>query len=121
MTSPWEGLRQLGITPEDQGLIDRAKKNSDSLVNLGNQGFEAVASKDVPRAIQIVYGTEYETAKASIMGPIAECRRQLERRLTSQATTLAEQASLLSTVAISSLVLSAAATGRAAFFTGAGW
>ena len=104
-----EGLRQLGLTPEEQGLIDRAKRTSDSLVQLENQAFEAVAAKDVPRAIQIVYGTEYETAKASIMGPIAECRRELQGRLTSQAIALAERASLLSTVALSSLILNAAA------------
>src|SRR5262245_53279979 len=70
-----EGLRQLKLTREELGLLTRAKQNSDNLVHLENQAFAAVGSNDVARAIQIVYGPEYETAKASIMNPIAECRR----------------------------------------------
>src|SRR5215831_4818465 len=80
-----EGLLQLGLTQTEQQLITNAKRNSDNLVQLENQAFAAVRSNDVPHAIQIVYGADYETAKASIMGPIADCRRMLEQRLTSQA------------------------------------
>src|SRR5436190_19023159 len=77
-----EGLMQLGLAPTEQELLTRAKRNSDNLVHLENEAFAAVASNDVQRAIQIVYGPEYNTAKASIMGPIAECRRILEQRFT---------------------------------------
>jgi hypothetical protein len=100
-----EGLRQLGITPQERELLTRAKRNSDNLVHLENQAFAAVASNNVARAIQIVYGPEYETAKASIMGPIAECRGALERRLTDEALRLAGRADILATVAFSSPVL----------------
>jgi hypothetical protein len=100
-----EGLRQLGITPQERELLTRAKRNSDNLVHLENQAFAAVASNEVTRAIQIVYGPEYETAKASIMGPIAECRGALEKRLTDDALRLAGRAQILATVAFSSLVL----------------
>src|SRR4029079_795474 len=70
-----DGLRQLNLTSEENDLLSRAKRNSDNLVRLENQAFAAVGSNDVTRAIQIVYGPEYERAKASIMEPIAECRR----------------------------------------------
>jgi signal transduction histidine kinase/DNA-binding response OmpR family regulator/HPt (histidine-containing phosphotransfer) domain-containing protein len=103
-----EGLRQLGLLPSELQLIEKAKRNSDNLVHLENQAFVAVSSNDVPRAIQIVYGHEYETAKASIMGPIAECRRVLEQRLTARATDLASRAHLLSNIAISLLILNTA-------------
>jgi signal transduction histidine kinase/DNA-binding response OmpR family regulator/HPt (histidine-containing phosphotransfer) domain-containing protein len=103
-----EELRQLGLLPSELQLIGKAKHNSDNLVHLENQAFAAVSSNDVRRAIQIVYGHEYETAKASIMGPIAECRRVLEQRLTARATDLANRAHLLSNIAISLLILNTA-------------
>ena len=111
------GLRQLGLTPTEDALIARARQNSDNLVHLENQAFAAVKSNDVARAIQFVFGPEYETAKASIMGPIAEVRHGLEQRLTSQATVLAARARLLTNVSLSLLILNAAMTlGALVFF-----
>src|SRR5262245_60769170 len=103
-----EGLHQLGLLPSELQLIEKAKRNSDNLVHLENQAFAAVATNDVPRAIQIVYGHDYETAKASIMGPIAECRRVLEQRLTARALELAGRSHLLGNIALSLLVLNTA-------------
>jgi signal transduction histidine kinase/DNA-binding response OmpR family regulator len=103
-----EGLRQLGLLPSELQLIEKAKRNSDNLVHLENEAFAAVSSNDVRRAIQIVYGHDYETAKASIMGPIAECRRVLEQRLTGRALELAGRSHLLSNIAIGLLILNTA-------------
>ncbi len=104
-----EGLRQLGLTASEDALIKRAKQNSDNLVHLENEAFAAVASNDVARAIKVVYGPEYETSKAAIMGPIAECRRAMEQRLTSHALELAGQARLLTNIALGLLILNAVA------------
>ncbi len=104
-----EGLRQLGLLPAEQQLINNAKRNSDNLVHLENEAFAAVASNDVARAIQIVYGSEYENSKASIMGPIAECRQTLEQRLTTRAVELATRARLLTKIALCLLILNSAA------------
>ena len=103
-----EALRQIGLTLGERELLDRAKRNSDNLVYLEKQAFAAVASNDTSRAIQIVYGPEYETAKASIMGPIAECRADLQQRLTNESLKLADRAEILSAVALSSSVLNGA-------------
>jgi len=103
-----EGLRQLGLLQSELQLIEKAKRNSDDLVHLENQAFAAVSSNDVRRAIQIVYGHEYETAKASIMGPIAECRRVLEQRFTNRALELAGRSHLLGNIALGLLILNAA-------------
>ncbi|HEV8544413.1 MAG TPA: hypothetical protein VGR78_18645, partial [Verrucomicrobiae bacterium] len=100
-----EGLRQLGLTAQENELLTRAKRNSDNLVSLENQAFAAVVSNKLSRAIQIVYGPEYESAKASIMGPIAECRRALEQRLTSQASALSHDARIFANVALGTLIL----------------
>jgi two-component system sensor histidine kinase/response regulator len=104
-----DGLRQLVLTPYELELLTRAKRNSDRLVNLENKAFAAASAHDVSRAIQIVYGPEYMTAKASIMDPIAECRRELEQRLTSNATRLSRRAGILANIALSAFVLNALA------------
>ena len=58
-----DGLRQLGLTSQEEELLARAKRNSDNLVHLENQAFAAASTNNVRRAIQIVYSPEYETAK----------------------------------------------------------
>src|SRR5574339_261933 len=68
------GLKQLELTAEELGLLEKAKRNSDDLIRLEQKAFAAAEKNDVSQAIAIVYGPEYEAAKASIMGPIAECR-----------------------------------------------
>lgn len=100
-----EGLRQLDLTPQEHDLLNRAKRNSDSLVNLENQAMAAVRSNNLPRAVQIVFGPEYDSAKDSIMGPIAECRRSLEQRLTVTASSLSRRARLLANFALATLLL----------------
>src|SRR5687768_3689512 len=100
-----EGLRQIGLTLQERELLDRAKRNSDNLVHLESQAFAAAESNNVARAIQIVYGPEYVTAKASIMGPIAECRANLQQRLTDESSKLAGRAEIYATVALCSSVL----------------
>jgi two-component system sensor histidine kinase/response regulator len=113
------GLRELDLLPEELALLERAKRNSDDLVHLENDAFAAAAKNAVAQAIQIVYGPQYETAKASIMAPIAECRRVLEQRLTADAARIAERAQLLTTIAIAALVLTAAVmVGALLFFYG---
>jgi signal transduction histidine kinase/CheY-like chemotaxis protein len=104
-----EGLLQLGLTQTEQQLITNAKRNSDNLVQLENQAFAAVRSNDVTHAIQIVHGSQYEKAKASIMEPIAECRKTLEQRLTAHALELANRARLLTNIALTLFILNAIA------------
>jgi two-component system sensor histidine kinase/response regulator len=102
-----EGLRRMGLTADELELLTLAKRNSDRLVILENQAFATVERGDVIEAIRIVYGPEYAAAKASIMGPIAECRRSLEMRLTANAARLARRARLLDNTALVTLLLNA--------------
>ena len=104
-----EGLKQLDLQPDELELLTRAKRNSDALVHLEDEAFAAVKRNDVPGAIRIVYGPDYESAKTSIMEPIAECRKTLEARLTGHAADLAERAALLNGVALAVLVVNAVA------------
>src|SRR5262249_20675704 len=111
-----DGLKQLDLPPDELDLHPRAKRNSDALVHLEDEAFAAVKRNDESAAIQIVYGPEYEAAKASIMEPIAECRRTLEQRLTENATQLATQAAMLNGVALGVLIANAAAILGALLF-----
>ena len=100
-----EGLRELGVTEEELELVTRAKRNSDRLVTLENRAFAAVAEGDAAEAVRIVYGADYEAAKASILEPIAEFRTLLERRLGAEATRLARRATLHHDLALVTLLL----------------
>ncbi len=102
-----EGMRQLKLLPSELELITRAKRNSDRLVLLENQAFAAAGSNDLQRAIHIVYGPEFEAAKAAVMEPIAECRRAVEHRFTVGGAELGARAELMAVVALGTLVLSA--------------
>src|SRR5262249_40758382 len=61
------GLKQLDLTQEELHLLEKAKRNSDELVHLEQKAFAAAERNDEAQAIAIVYGPEYEAAKASIM------------------------------------------------------
>ena len=65
-----ERLNRLGLTASELALLTEAKRNSDSLVSLGNRAFEAAGKKDFTIEIGVVYGEEYRNAKVSIMQPI---------------------------------------------------
>jgi two-component system sensor histidine kinase/response regulator len=111
-----EGLRQLGLLPEETELLTRAKRHSDNLVQLENQAFALAKAGDTAQAIQIVYGHEFETTKAGVMDSIAECRRMAQLRLTDVANQLSEQAATLSMIALCALISNAVAMVGALLF-----
>jgi signal transduction histidine kinase/CheY-like chemotaxis protein len=104
-----EQLRQLELDPREIALLTRAKQNSDQLVSLEDRAFEAVKKGDNATAIGLVYGDEYQTAKASIMQPIAECRELLDTRLTDQAEQLAGRSRNAGYVGMAAIIANAAA------------
>src|SRR4030095_5586438 len=53
------------------------------------------------------YGSQYLSAKAAIMAPIAECRRLMSQRFTSHATDLGQRARLFDALALSVLLTNA--------------
>jgi two-component system, sensor histidine kinase and response regulator len=111
-----ERLKELGLSPPELGLLEEAKKNSDNLVSLEDRAFEAAGRKDFPAAIALVYGEEYRLAKASIMDPIAECRRLLDARLSSETGDLSRQARILTNIALGAMTVNGAAIIGALLF-----
>src|SRR5271154_1572499 len=111
-----EGLQELALTPEENELVARAKRNSDAAMALDEKAFEAVARKDLTKATGYIYGEEYVDAKASIMRPLDELRRRLDERLASQAINEERAAKRAVNLAILASVLNALAIAGALLF-----
>ena len=110
-------LGELGITPDERSLLDQAKRNSDQLVDLENRAFAAGKLGDRDTAIGLVFGDQYRTAKASIMDPIAEFRRELAARLKAASRQGSARAATLGIVVLASLTASVVAViGSLLFF-----
>jgi two-component system sensor histidine kinase/response regulator len=111
-----EGLQALALTPEENELVARAKRNSDALMALDEKAFEAAERKDLTKATGYIYGEEYLDAKASIMRPLDEFRRRLDERLASQALNEERAAKRAVNLAIVASVLNALAIAGALLF-----
>jgi two-component system, sensor histidine kinase and response regulator len=100
-------LKELGLAEAELALITRAKANSDQLVSLENRAMEAVSRTNLTEAIALVFGDEYRLAKDAIMQPIAESRRLLVARTSTEARNLAARATTVGLVAVGLLSLNA--------------
>jgi len=115
--SAFDQLMRLELTPEERNLLITAKGNSDRLVDLENRAFSAAGKGDHTTAIAAVYGEEYREAKESIMGPIAECGRLLDLRLTDATEVLSMHAQTMALAALVVLVVNGCAViGSLLFF-----
>lgn len=97
-----ERLAVLGLTPYEQELLDRSKRESDALISLEDEAF---STPDRQKAVELVYGERYRSAKRNIMEPLAQCRESIRGRLTVEADSLADQARLLGFVGLGLLLL----------------
>ena len=98
-------LRDDGATQEELALVDKAKADSDALVDVEAQVFAAGRRGDAKTAIGLVYGERYGEVKASLAKQVAEARHRIETRLTRRFDELTGRAKLLSNIALASLVL----------------
>ncbi|MDD2991731.1 MAG: response regulator [Zoogloea sp.] len=79
-------MRQAGYTREEFALLDEAKRNSDALTHTERAAMALLdataspASDNRTRAIAMLYGEDYQAAKAQIMRPISECAQRVDRR-----------------------------------------
>ena len=111
-----EGLQALGLTPEENELVSRARRNSDRLIAQEEKAFEAAERKDFSTAMGYVYGEEYLKAKSLVMDPIDEFRSRLDKRLAGQALSEERAAQRTVNLAIVAAVLNALAIASALIF-----
>ena len=104
-----ETLKRLGITDEELGLIETAKRNSDGLIDLENRAFDAGARGDLPTAIALVYGEQYTKEKKSIMDPIREAHEKIAARMQAHVQDLSHRSNVATVFALTTLTLNAVA------------
>jgi HAMP domain-containing protein len=95
-----ERLRRLGLTEQELGLFEEAKRNSDALIALEFQVASAVESGDLRRAVQRVHGPDYEHAKRHIMDPIQAAIEHIEQRLMARRAAISQTASTYEALSI---------------------
>lgn len=59
-------MKEIGITDEEESMIEGIGNKSNSLIPLEEKAMEAVANADFATAIQFVYGTEYQSGVEQI-------------------------------------------------------
>lgn len=77
-------LRAMGLTPEEIGLIEEAKRNSDQLIALEDQAFKVGRAGARDRAIELVFGAAYQKALLSIYNPVERFRKRLNARMSAE-------------------------------------
>ncbi|MBX3172016.1 MAG: GAF domain-containing protein [Candidatus Eremiobacteraeota bacterium] len=106
-----ERLKKLGLTVTERDLLQRAKKNSDELVQLENQAIAWADQGQLDKAVPLVFGPRYRQFKTSIMQPIQQFRDSLRDRYGEQVELLSQEARDWAAGGLSLLVLNSLATG----------
>lgn len=106
-----ERLKKLGLTVTERDLLQRAKKNSDELVQLENQAIAWADQGQLDRAVPLVFGARYRQFKLSITDPIQQFRDSLSDRYGQQVDLLSQEARDWAAGGLSLLVLNSLATG----------
>ena len=75
-----ERLIELGAPQNEIDLIDQSKSKSDSLISIEEAAMEAVAVSDFDKGRSLVFGPEYNSYVAEIMGYIDEFQVTMNNR-----------------------------------------
>lgn len=87
-------LRDFKLLPAELEQIETSKANSDALIPLENDAFQAADRGDAKEAIEMVFGEEYKRRKESIITPLLQTRTEIKSRLLKQQEVLAESITL---------------------------
>lgn len=75
-----ETMKAIGITPEEQAKIEQAAKISNELVPVEEQAMDYVKTNQKVKALELVYGQEYNQSIAQIRALEAELITMLDER-----------------------------------------
>ena len=84
-------MQEIGITPEEQAMIDDMSELSNNLIPLEDEAMKNVQSGNMEEAINYVYGEEYDTAIAQINSLKEQFLSDLDNRTSTQVKELAEK------------------------------
>lgn len=108
-------LHEMGLTDGEIALIEKAKGNSDKLIELEDLAFKVGAQGNRTRAIELVFGEDYRKALATIYTPVEQFRMRLDKRLLAEVDAAERQVQWWWTA---SLVLSLFNAGLVLFILG---
>ena len=98
-------MQEIGITAEEQKMIDEMSALSNSLVPLEEQAMENVQAGDMQAAVDYVYGQEYSASIAEINAIKDHFLETLNTRTLGEVTTLGEEVARLKTMMVTALVI----------------
>ncbi len=98
-------LADLKLTKEEKQFLSAAKLESDSLTRLENLAFQYIAQGNASKGQEILYSSDYFSAKANIMANINEFHRALEQRTEIQLELWLKTVYLVAIVFVISIVI----------------
>ncbi len=90
-----EALQRLSLTATESALLQRARSQADTLVELEQLAMEAARRGDRPQALALVFGPAYQQALQRFVAPSEELQQRITRRLAAELARERQQASSL--------------------------
>jgi PAS domain S-box-containing protein len=84
-------LREMGLTESEIDLIERAKNNSDKLIEIEARALKVGGEGNRSMAIALVFGEDYRKALDTIYGPIDQFRQRMDKRQTAEIASLEQR------------------------------
>jgi signal transduction histidine kinase/DNA-binding response OmpR family regulator/HPt (histidine-containing phosphotransfer) domain-containing protein len=88
-------LKALGLTGEEQRLLESTLARSNALITLEDKAFAAAERREFPLAISLVYGESYRSQKDGILEGLDQFREMLIERLRGEAAAASRRAGTL--------------------------
>jgi len=98
-------MQEIGITAEEQKMIDEMSAISNSLVPLEEQAMENVQAGEMQAAVDYVYGEEYSASVAQINAIKEKFLATLNERTLGEVNLISEEVSRLKTMMVSALAI----------------
>lgn len=90
-----EALQRLSLTAPESALLQRARSQADTLVELEQRAMEAGRRGDRPQALALVFGPAYQQALQRLLAPSEELQQRITRRLAAELARERQQAAAL--------------------------
>ena len=98
-------LQRLGLTPQENLLMRRARAESDTLIQREEAALTAGRRGQRERAIELVFGPVYQQALRRIYAPSEELQRRISARMDAELAAQRQRAGALWTLCLSLLLL----------------
>lgn len=98
-------MQEIGITPEEQSMIDEMSSLSNELVPLEDEAMKNVQAGKREEAIDYVYGTDYNTAIAKINSLKEQFLTRLDARAKEEVDNLSKRTEVISTAIFAAVLV----------------